>query len=749
MTEKKKKLQTTLSFRTEAPPGYIFVAAGDPKITSKCKELSRAQGVKVYIVSTSKNNNLSEQVGRVGYHFPRTIVDHACRLLGVKLGKSSNVHLEQEPRQRFPRHAKACAQGKRFRINSTIDLVEDEMSQNELNFQAASTIRELFPKIPDKDVQLIVARAFKKGKATVGTAKDQPFIRRVHLAVGAHIRHVYTDYDSLLKSKRPWIDARAMVQPHTLDKILEWRDEKDEPDAVEDILREVIVIPDDDDEESQDEMINDRQNSVEVISSHEFADTIHVQPLDYGALDERARFERPVSPEDDWAPSVKFIRRISTPPGEIQARHQERADRQQAHRVRIWQEAVSRRRDTAYTTHDPYRLREKGPASSNYTYSQPASSAYQAHGTPHGTQSRLTERRPVYANGSTEQPLMPKRYLDGSISQKDRNVEDMRPRQGFRRAEVDPLIGAYSFTKRPDYPAYVAHKRFEQVSNESHQHPRFTYPDSEDLIPSVEDAPPHVPHGQEALLHLGRAEPSNPHYQDRFVGPRIVELDDGPKTPTLKRRRSEDVVWPSAEVAYQPMTHTQSPRSALVPFRPSRNGGNPFENDVGTTFSQRFQYDQGPPRHVELVPTWGLVRDGANDGFKSAVIQHHDENIVYETSTSQRSPETAPRRGDTFAQSSDPYGHVRQPSVSRMAEHRTVSQDREVVYITSSPPTGERYTDLPKPANMTHYRPESHSHYKVEDRRGTQDRQIFHPSYRNSHQLYHDPRGPGQAVLLN
>ncbi len=72
MTEKKKKLHTTvglrslslkksqdllvaskLSFRTEAPPGYTFVAAGDPKITLKCKELARAQAVKVYIVSVS------------------------------------------------------------------------------------------------------------------------------------------------------------------------------------------------------------------------------------------------------------------------------------------------------------------------------------------------------------------------------------------------------------------------------------------------------------------------------------------------------------------------------------------------------------------------------------------------------------------------------------------------------------------------------------------------------------------------
>lgn len=72
MTEKKKKLHTTVSlrsssivrspnlqigfklcFRTEAPRGYTFVPAGDPKLTSKCKELSRAQSVKVYIVSVS------------------------------------------------------------------------------------------------------------------------------------------------------------------------------------------------------------------------------------------------------------------------------------------------------------------------------------------------------------------------------------------------------------------------------------------------------------------------------------------------------------------------------------------------------------------------------------------------------------------------------------------------------------------------------------------------------------------------
>lgn len=167
----------------------------------------------------------------------------------------------------------------------------------------------------------------------------------MHLAVGAYIRHTYTDYDRLLRS-HSYLDARAIVQPYTLDKIIEWRDEKDEPDAVEDILREVIVISDDEEEEtSHDDVSTDRESSIEVISSHEIANNVQIKSLDYSTLDERSRLERPISPEDAWAPSVKFIRRLSTPPSGTARRRQDWADRQQAHRNRVWQEAISRRRN--------------------------------------------------------------------------------------------------------------------------------------------------------------------------------------------------------------------------------------------------------------------------------------------------------------------------------------------------------------------------------------------------------------------
>ena len=107
--------------------------------------------------------------------------------------------------------------------------------------------------------------------------------RRVQLAVVAHIRHVHTQYDSLLRTTT-FHDARAKVEAACLRKLTEWRgdDENDKADAgeMEEILREVIVISDDEDE-SDEEMDDDdddgpagakrnaeRDSSVEFISSN-------------------------------------------------------------------------------------------------------------------------------------------------------------------------------------------------------------------------------------------------------------------------------------------------------------------------------------------------------------------------------------------------------------------------------------------------------------------------------------------------
>jgi hypothetical protein len=85
--------------------------------------------------------------------------------------------------------------------------------------------------------------------------------RRVQLAVVAHIRHVYTDYDKLLRTGS-WTEARQDVEHVSLAKLKEWRDESGEQsNETEEAWREVIVI--DDDDESRDE----REQSMEVVSS--------------------------------------------------------------------------------------------------------------------------------------------------------------------------------------------------------------------------------------------------------------------------------------------------------------------------------------------------------------------------------------------------------------------------------------------------------------------------------------------------
>lgn len=201
MTEKKKKLHTTvrlrigfdisckhlhkpikLSFQTQPPTGYTFVAAGDPRLTAKCKDISRAQGLTVYIVSvsqcafpptvfvnavqTSRTSSLGEQVGRVGYHFPSDVVEQSCQLLGVTMAKSGNLHLESRPRRRPLDCSKRLPQTTRSKRDQHAKgrsaSIGSEIDQKELDSRAAYAIRDLFPKIPEADIHNIITQAFQK-----------------------------------------------------------------------------------------------------------------------------------------------------------------------------------------------------------------------------------------------------------------------------------------------------------------------------------------------------------------------------------------------------------------------------------------------------------------------------------------------------------------------------------------------------------------------------------------------------------
>jgi hypothetical protein len=116
--------------------------------------------------------------------------------------------------------------------------------------------------------------------------------RRVQLAVVAHIRHVYTDYDKLLKTGS-WMQARQNVEHVSLAKLKEWRDEAGEAsNEIEDTFREVIVLDDDDESSDEDSLStpDEREQSMEIVSSRATARDLQPERYaDYSRVDVHSR----------------------------------------------------------------------------------------------------------------------------------------------------------------------------------------------------------------------------------------------------------------------------------------------------------------------------------------------------------------------------------------------------------------------------------------------------------------------------
>jgi hypothetical protein len=199
-------------------------------------------------------NKLALQMSRTGHHIRRTIVEEARAQVGEEVASTAPNSGEPEP------------------IPAT---------QEEYNAQADAALRDLFPRIPNTDRQMIVEHAFKlvrksfsdyqgltlthhfiqggtfQGQPVVGMVKTLPLSRRVQLAVLAHIRHNHTRYDQLLREV-DYLTARKVVEQHCLDFLVKWRgDEETGRDQFDEILREVIVLSDDSDEESEDDESSD------------------------------------------------------------------------------------------------------------------------------------------------------------------------------------------------------------------------------------------------------------------------------------------------------------------------------------------------------------------------------------------------------------------------------------------------------------------------------------------------------------
>ncbi|KAH7153106.1 hypothetical protein EDB81DRAFT_446312 [Dactylonectria macrodidyma] len=230
--DKKKKLEYQITTGKTPPPGFEFVPIGNPELTTACKELSRDKDAMIFIVSNSKevdSNHLAHQVHRIGHHIREIIVDEARAAIGQAIdyvAPTSGQAPEPIPE-----------------------------SQEEYDAQVDAAIRDLFPRVPNTDRQMIIEHSFRrgttfKGDKPVGLSDDITLARRVQLAVLAHIRHTHTRYDTLLK-ETTWQNARKVVERLCLDTLVKWRgDEETGRDQLDEILREVVVISDSEGEDS-------------------------------------------------------------------------------------------------------------------------------------------------------------------------------------------------------------------------------------------------------------------------------------------------------------------------------------------------------------------------------------------------------------------------------------------------------------------------------------------------------------------
>ncbi|KAK4543718.1 hypothetical protein LTR36_005363 [Oleoguttula mirabilis] len=216
-----------------------------------------AQPVSKHAVDPDK---VSHHIHRIGYHFKADVVEEACEQLGYTLHKGHYVKeadlLEQHQKS-------AMAQTlRRFGIDP---FVINKRGQSDTLDQVRMFIKELFPKMPAQDLNEIVRHAWEEGTKRVGNSNDLDLPRRAQLATIARIRHMYTDYDRLLRAFE-WKEARSMVEPECLKKLIEWRGETedDDDDELEEIVRETIVLDSDDEDAGGRASEADDENSIEV-----------------------------------------------------------------------------------------------------------------------------------------------------------------------------------------------------------------------------------------------------------------------------------------------------------------------------------------------------------------------------------------------------------------------------------------------------------------------------------------------------
>jgi len=500
----------------------------------------------------------------------------------------------------------------------------------------------------------------------VGTAVELPLARRAQLAVVAHIRHVYTNYDRLLKVTS-FQEARSLVEEPTLAKLVEWRgDDENGKTVLEDVFREVIVISDDEDsdtEQDSDHASVDRDSSVEIVSSNALAGEVQTEQVNYASIS-REPFRDPS--DDEAPPGFRFVPEVTK---ETKA-GKEKIDRRGFSRYQAWERARDRYRVKKTFATDQANFHGNSIESQALPYSlqrPPRESAKTVHETLepiHSSQVAVARHVPVAAIDTISQGHL--RHSDSLNN---------RPDTHSRNTEIDHRVSAEymidSLTNFLPSPANVAPaEAFKLTSVEPHELQSSHRPPTDVMQLKNGSIIERVPVSVGEKIATQSLEPEN--------APVFVR---GPEAFLDRRRQFER---PSrAPVAYRermvnPQNHVlpsiedpQTPPPTLR--RPEVAGSGPLTGGRSGAFPARHVTPLRRPvddlsRRVDVID----ITDDRGDTLKKRRIEYHEHtrDIFH--------PEYLPRDAGSFAPTFDkgPYEEERCiPLISPGSGYKTIQDD--------------------------------------------------------------------------
>ena len=169
-------------FFSPMPPGYVFVPKGDVYITKNCRQKTYERGQTVYVV-VNKHNKI------IGLRCPQSVFSAVEVMSEATAAKRADAVDRRDAAAR--------------------DRFEEALGQ-------------VFPRMPLDDVKRVLQHALKKRSGRVGRTETHSLEHKAKLAVLAHIRHRYTNYDQLLNDGKDRDNARSVVLGDVNDISTKW-----------------------------------------------------------------------------------------------------------------------------------------------------------------------------------------------------------------------------------------------------------------------------------------------------------------------------------------------------------------------------------------------------------------------------------------------------------------------------------------------------------------------------------------------